>query len=306
MGEVPFKVGALYSRKGDIHGLLGGQQQGGISTPARSPFVVIFTGEAGKTHGYDDFWDDDGIFHYFGEGQSGDMRLVGGNRAVLAHQEDGKQLLLFQMMGRGQPYRYLGEFRVLDCYEMPNIPDTAGHPRTAIIFRLRPIDTPYDQIADSAVDLGLDSTVALQMTTVRKGQDLFRRRLIGVEKECRLTKVRDLRFVRASHIKPWAECSSGSERVDGNNGLLLTPSADHLFDQGWITFGLDGRLMTSNDLPSDIVNRLGIDLRSGRDCGGFNPTQQKYLEFHKNAVFMKKYARSLNPREKLLAALTDP
>ena len=56
---LPFQIGALYNRKAHIHALLGGQQQGGISTPPDQPFVIIFTGEAGKSHGYTDRWDDD-------------------------------------------------------------------------------------------------------------------------------------------------------------------------------------------------------------------------------------------------------
>src|SRR5690606_29794945 len=99
--------------------------------------------------------------------------------------------------------------------------------------------TPFEaaHVGEAANDeLELGSTVGLRLGEVRKKQSLFRRRLIGVEKERRLTGVRDLRFLRASHIKPWAECGTAAERIDGHNGLLLTPTADLLFDHGWITF----------------------------------------------------------------------
>jgi hypothetical protein len=55
--------------------------------------VIIFTGEAGQTHGYHDFWDDEGFFHYFGEGQRGDMKLVRGNREILEHRTFDKRLM---------------------------------------------------------------------------------------------------------------------------------------------------------------------------------------------------------------------
>ena len=109
-----------------------------------------------------------------------------------------------------------------------------------------------------------DDTVGLRLGEVRKKQSLFRRRLIGVEKECRLTGVRDLRFLRASHIKPWAECGTAAERVDGHNGLLLTPTADLLFDRGWITFEDKGALVPSQLLPDDVVKRIGFSARPGR------------------------------------------
>jgi hypothetical protein len=39
----------------------------------------------------------------------------------------------------------------------------------------------------------------------------------------------------ASHYKPWRDCSNEG-RLEGENGLLLTPSIDHLLDRGFIDF----------------------------------------------------------------------
>ena len=135
MTHLPFDVGALYHRQNDLHGQFKGQKQGGISTPLGAPFIFIFTGEAGKAHGYSDFWESDDVFHYYGEGQKGDMRYVAGNRAILQHELNGKQLLLFQAMGKGRPYRFLGEMRLIDSYEQTGVPDTSGAPRIAIVFK---------------------------------------------------------------------------------------------------------------------------------------------------------------------------
>ena len=76
-----FEIGALYNRRLDIHEVFGGQKQGGISTPSASEFIFLFTGEAGKAHGYDDFVDERG-FHLYGEGQAGDMQFVRGDLAI--------------------------------------------------------------------------------------------------------------------------------------------------------------------------------------------------------------------------------
>lgn len=307
---LPFEVGALYSRKAQIHALLGGQQQGGISTPRDQPVVIIFTGEAGKSHGYDDFWDDDGIFHYFGEGQSGDMQMSGGNRAIDRHQDEGKRLLLFKSMGHGKPYRYDGEFIKVSAYSRPDTPATRGPNRTAIVFRLQPLNQsaflPAAKISQpSKVELELGSTAVLKLTEVRTKQELFKRRLIGIEKQCRLTRVMDLRFLRASHIKPWSACQSGNERTDGNNGLLLTPHADHLFDRGWISFEDKGSLLVTNELPSDVRSRIGLNLKPGRNCGSFTEQQRRYLDFHRQQVFEKRYKTEANPISDLIGTIYE-
>ena len=292
--KLPFQVGALYNRQAQIHALLGGQQQGGISTPKDSPVIIAFTGEAGISHGYRDFWDDDEIFHYFGEGRTGDMRYTGGNRAIEQHVSDGKKLILFQMMGKGRPYRYLGEFVSLTSYIQPNTLDTNGELRDAIVFRMQPVaaDGGFGAlegeiaIAQAEADAGIPETAKKKLVEVRTKQRLFRERLIGFEKGCRLTGIEDLRFLRASHIKPWAS-SQPDERVDGQNGLLLAPHADLLFDQGWISFESNGRLLVASDLPSEVENRLSLDLKRGRKYGAFEQRQQYYLGFHRDVIFEK-------------------
>jgi hypothetical protein len=307
--DLPFEVGALYNRRQEIHGILGGQQQGGISTPADKPFVIIFTGEAGKSHGYADFWnEEDGVFNYFGEGQSGDMKMTGGNRAIGGHVNEGKRLLVFKSLGHGQPCRFDGEFICLGSYVRPDTPATRGPNRNAIVFRLQPLSgdsfKQASKAADqSAIELALGSTTALRFSAVRTKQDLFRRRLNDIEKKCRLTSIMDLRFLRASHIKPWASCDTGNERTDGNNGLLLTPHADLLFDKGWVTFGEKGRLRIASDLPQGVRSKIGLNLREGRNCGHFNSEQQVYLEYHRNKIFEKRYRQDSDPLEDLVQNL---
>jgi len=193
--DLPFEVGALYSRRSVIHAILGGQQQGGISTPSKHPVVIAFTGEAGAPHGYMDFWDDDEVFHYFGEGQYNDMRYSGGNRAIENHVKDGKQLIVFQMMGKGRPCRYLGEFVLLSSYVEANTPDTHGRMRNAIVFRLRRLAEQASLVTNNAREnlherMSLEEsgeTTSSRIVEVRTKQRLFRERLICFEKGCRLT-----------------------------------------------------------------------------------------------------------------------
>jgi len=292
--DLPFSIGALYSRRTDIHGRFGGQLQSGIVTPAAHDVIVLFTGESGKAHGYLDHWDDAGIFHYYGEGQLGDMRLIGGNAAIANHLQTGKRLILFQSMGRGQPYRYLGEFTLLSHYEDPGILDREGNPRTALVFRLIPVEAWDFEVLPLAVESPPANPTPVEgpieemrSISVRTKQSLFRRRLAVIEKGCRITGIRDLRFLRASHIKPWSACESKDEKVDGYNGLLLCPQADLLFDHGWITFAGDGELIRSRELPEGVIAKLGLDLTPGRYCGDFFPEQRTYLDFHRAQVFEK-------------------
>ena len=63
-------------------------------------------------------------------------------------------------------------------------------------------------------------------------------------------KVSDPKFLIASHIKPWA-CSESGEKLDIDNGLLLCPNHDALFDSGYISFDENGVIMISEHLKRD-------------------------------------------------------
>jgi len=42
----------IYNRRRDIHGKYGGQEQGGIITPAQHPLVFLVTGSSGPADGW--------------------------------------------------------------------------------------------------------------------------------------------------------------------------------------------------------------------------------------------------------------
>lgn len=91
-----------------------------------------------------------------------------------------------------------------------------------------------------------------QIIRARRGQGLFRDRVRRVERACRITGVENPEHLIASHCKPWRH-STNEERLDGENGLLLTPSIDHLFDGGFISFENDGRLLVSPVADRDAL-----------------------------------------------------
>ena len=90
----------------------------------------------------------------------------------------------------------------------------------------------------------------------------------------------------ASHCKPWRD-SNNQERLDGENGLLLTPSIDHLFDRGFIGFENNGRLIISPVAHRPSLQLMGIDTAQTVNVGNFSSGQQKFLEFHRKSVFLE-------------------
>ncbi len=129
-------------------------------------------------------------------------------------------------------------------------------------------------------DIG--ETEKAQLVNARRGQGAFRRNLRNYEKYCRLTGIDQVEHLRASHIKPW-RVSSDFEKLDGNNGLLLSPHIDHLFDQGYIGFSDFGDLMVSRFLAKQVLLAWGIS--EGQKCGAFRAEQLPYLEYHRNHIF---------------------
>ena len=121
-----------------------------------------------------------------------------------------------------------------------------------------------------------------QLVKARRGQGRFRENLERIETSCRVTGLQDLKHLRASHIKPW-RASDDVEKVDGNNGLLLSPHVDHLFDRGWILFQDDGRLVPSPKL--DLVVLQSWRIEPDRNLKPFLSKQIEYLEYHREFIY---------------------
>jgi 5-methylcytosine-specific restriction protein A len=139
-----FVPGKTYRRR-EIHQAVGGQMQGGISTPSKHPVVLLFTGEQGTLYGYEDGFRPNGTFWYTGEGQVGDMQMVRGNAAICYHQRSVKALHLFEYVGRGT-VQYVGQASYLAHHDEV-APDRNNDPRRVIVFELA-VDTPSIGVPD--------------------------------------------------------------------------------------------------------------------------------------------------------------
>ena len=125
----------------------------------------------------------------------------------------------------------------------------------------------------------------IQITRARRGQGYFKLNVRLYEDHCRVTGVSNIRHLRASHIKPWVK-SNDLEKLDGANGLLLSPHVDHLFDQGFISFEDEGNILVANQLNQRVLNQWGIVIPA--NVGNFRDSQRSYLEYHRTNVFEKK------------------
>jgi putative restriction endonuclease len=133
-------------------------------------------------------------------------------------------------------------------------------------------------------DTTIPETDRLAIVRARKGQGLFRERVGKIEARCRITGVENPAHLVASHCKPWRDATN-EERLDGENGLLLTPSIDHLFDRGFIGFEDSGRLIISPVAHRPSLQRMGI--AEPINVGQFTSGQRKFLDFHRQSVLLK-------------------
>ncbi len=146
-----------------------------------------------------------------------------------------------------------------------------------------------DTIADERSSYGdaLTDSERDRLVRTRYGQSIFRDNVSEIESGCRLTGVTNPTLLTAGHIKPWRLCTSTHERLDGANGLLLTPHVDRLFDRGLISFADTGDVLISPRLSTEDVRRLGLENACKRNTGGFSKAQQIYLEYHRREVFLR-------------------
>lgn len=119
------------------------------------------------------------------------------------------------------------------------------------------------------------------LVKVRVNQGLFRDKLLRKYSKCCLCGVCDADFLVASHIKPWAE-SAPNEKLDVENGFLLCPNHDKLFDGGWISFNDDGTILISDTLKQ--TEKVFMNIQEDMKIM-LSENNKKYLKFHRNKIY---------------------
>jgi HNH endonuclease len=131
-------------------------------------------------------------------------------------------------------------------------------------------------------DQSISATEKQQLIKARIGQGLFRDRLLSYWGKCCLTDCELQGVLRASHIKPWRECTN-FERLDVFNGLLLSPNMDALFDKGLISFKNNGDLLISSKVSQLSQKILGCNSNMKILL---QPNHKKYIEWHRENQFI--------------------
>jgi putative restriction endonuclease len=135
-------------------------------------------------------------------------------------------------------------------------------------------------------DAALPDTQRQAIVLARRGQGLFKKRVMNLESACRITGVNREEHLRASHCKPWRDATN-EERLDGENGLLLTPTIDHLFDRGFIAFEDDGQVIVSPVAHRESLDRMGIESGRPMKTGTFSTGQRRFLAYHRENVLLR-------------------
>ena len=114
----------------------------------------------------------------------------------------------------------------------------------------------------------------------------------GMVRRSSTEKFDRIEHLRASHCKPWRDCEQNEERLDADNGLMLTPSIDHLFDRGFISFSDEGRVLVSPVAHCESLEKMGVATGRAVEVGAFRAEQKRYLEYHRDLVFLRAKIRA--------------
>lgn len=118
------------------------------------------------------------------------------------------------------------------------------------------------------------------LINARRGQSVFRTRLLERwSARCPLTNIREPALLRASHIVPWNECEAESERLEPDNGILLSVMWDAAFDRRLVSFDDTGMALRCVGL-TDVG--LAMMKASGRDrIEGLTTGNRERLKWHR-------------------------
>lgn len=139
------------------------------------------------------------------------------------------------------------------------------------------------EIDEELDNFQLEGKTKEQMVKIRVNQTEFRQQLLERYHKCCLCCVSDPNLLIASHIKPWS-VAEPTEKLDVNNGLLLCPNHDKLFDNGYITFDDNGKIIISERLQDNDKLYMNVEDNMKIDI---NDKNKAYMEYHRKNIFDK-------------------
>lgn len=148
-------------------------------------------------------------------------------------------------------------------------------------------EIPFERFENQEIqeieNIGLKGKEKEAIVKIRVNQSTFRNELLKKYSHCVLCKVHNAELLIASHIKPWSE-SDEFEKLDVNNGFIMCPNHDGLFDKGYISFDSNGKIIISDKLDDIDCIFLNINKDMSIDISLRN---QVYLEYHRKNKFIK-------------------
>jgi len=104
-----------------------------------------------------------------------------------------------------------------------------------------------------------NKTERVGLVTSRVGQGYYRQQILDKwNGTCPVTGCKIKTILISSHIIPWSQ-SNDEEKLDVENGILLSPNVDSLFDKHLISFTDTGQLIKSSKVSREDLISLGID-----------------------------------------------
>ena len=152
-------------------------------------------------------------------------------------------------------------------------------PNQAVIAFEQQVQTELAELAPAAAQ----NTEVLRMVRQRVGQQAYRQAMMDYwGGACAVTGIALPQALRASHAKPWAECTTDAERLDVYNGFLLSANLDALFDSFLISFSEEGGVLVSEHIAQPDRERLGVVSHGALRLRWVAAQHQTYLGFHRD------------------------
>lgn len=136
-----------------------------------------------------------------------------------------------------------------------------------------------------------EGRVREQLVRNRIGQYFFRMAVLNsYENRCCITGLAVTDLLVASHIKPWKDADSRTERTNPTNGLTLNALHDKAFDRGLITVTPDYIIKVSSEIKPSVEGDtvedwlLSFTNQKIRMPNKFFP-RKEFLEYHNDVIF---------------------
>ena len=281
------KIGASTTRK-ELQELLGeehlAQSREGIYNCKKSDRCLLFVNlnkdSAKESLKFDDYFQGE-VFHWDSQ-----PKQSFGVPSIQAMVNGDKEVHLFariypKIKSKTQPYIYCGSltydsydeatsrpvhlmFRADDMrYDLPE-----DHPLSRI-YHWKPSHEGQQGTYGPTVDIEKkkgrkryykppNDTERTGLVTSRVGQGYYRHLVREKWQDtCPVTGYCNPKILIASHIVPWKDCNK-DEKLDPENGILLSPNVDALFDKHLISFSDEGQIMLGQAVTAEDLGRLGI------------------------------------------------